>query len=85
MSQAWRDSNPQPPDLESGALANCATGLTKPLTMLPGFLVCSMLLTETAVFLILDSTGLIFLVLRRRIVPMLTNRTFQCYLITHLF
>ena len=33
--QAWRDLNPQPPVLETGALANCATGLFRAFNAFP--------------------------------------------------
>ena len=72
MWQARRDSNPQHPVLETGALPIRATGLylIQPNPKLLGLLVRSMLSTETAVFaklqlcrfgFLIFSCGIIFL------------------------
>jgi hypothetical protein len=70
--QARRDLNPQPPDLESGALAVRATGpsrgretvslittfhMGRALSVLPCFTVNRMLSTKTTIFLALQSIG----------------------------
>ena len=63
--QARRDSNPQPSDLESDALAvellPCVTGLLR-------LAVHSVLLVPGAILLELETTGRIFLVLLGRVV-----------------
>src|SRR5512134_2703913 len=73
--QARRDSNPQPADLESAALAVRATGLSsRPLL---GFLVRRMLPACRAEFLQLQLVRHGLLVLRRGVVPHLALGTRQ--------
>jgi hypothetical protein len=81
--QARRDSNPQHPDLESGALAIRATGLctsiasksrTRTLLRLSVNLVRA---AESAVFLQFQTILHRFLILRRRVILLLTVRTGQ--------
>ena len=49
-----------------------------------GLLVHSMLALKLAVFLLLDTTGSISLLLRRRVIPALALSAFQCNNFTHL-
>ena len=42
-----------------------------------------MLGAEATIFFVLNPPGLLFLVLRRRIVSVLADRAFQCYDISH--
>src|SRR5512134_3527334 len=73
--QARRDSNPQPADLESAALAVRATGLSSRLLL--GFLVRRMLPACRAEFLQLQLVRHGLLVLRRGVVPHLALGTRQ--------
>jgi hypothetical protein len=74
LQQAWRDLNPQPPDLESGALANCATGLY--LTDLPGLFVQGAFVTPWTIFFKLHSSSMLTFILVRRIIPSFAFCTF---------
>ena len=82
--QARRDSNPQHPDLESGALAIRATGLC-PFSLLPlfCFLVRRVGLAELAELLHLEAVLHGSLVLRRRVVAVLAFRASQRNVISH--
>src|SRR5436190_13544040 len=71
--QGWRDSNPHPPDLESGALAVRAT----PLGPLLRFLVRRVLAAPPAVLLQLEPVGVRAPVLGGRVVPPLALSTRQ--------
>src|SRR5438874_804927 len=70
--QGWRDSNPHPPDLESGALAVRATPLWSTGSLLRLF-VRGVLATPPAVLLHLEPIGMRPLVLGGRVVPSLTR------------
>jgi hypothetical protein len=79
--QARRDSNPQHPVLETGALAVRATGLHEkkttanrgsPYRCLLGFLVRSVNPAKTAILLELELLRRVFLVFCRRVIPVLT-------------
>ena len=85
--QARRDSNPQHPDLESGALAIRATGLSgrsqQHLSRLLRFPVQLMGPAELAVFFHLQPILHGPFILGRRVVPLLTVRTGQGNDISH--
>ena len=90
--QARRDSNPQHPVLETGALAIRATGLqatypcdriARPPNALFRFAVRCMLLTKTAVFAELQLVRCVLLVLGRRIVALLALGASQRHDIAH--
>ena len=82
--QARRDSNPQHPDLESGALPIRATGLHKQLFIyLLRFFVRRMLTAETTVLAQLQLTGSVLLVLRGVVVAPFTLGAAQRYLVSH--
>lgn len=95
MKQAWRDSNPQPPDLESGALAKLCYRpephqplwkwlmISDIALLLPGFLVYRMLVAEPAVFFELHATRMLPFVFGRVVVPLLALGTFQYDFIAH--
>ena len=87
IKQARRDLNPQPPDLESGALAVRATGpyhdhstaaliidSTRGCTLseLPGLPMYRMLSTKTTVFLALEAIGSSAFVLHGGVVTLST-------------
>ena len=91
--QARRDSNPHPPDLESGALAVRATGLRNILLIssfnaggLPQLLcllVQRMDMTKPAVLLHFQLAGSFLLIFRRRVISLFALRTRQGYLVSH--
>ena len=78
--QARRDSNPQPPVLETGALANCATGLTKNLS---GFSMRGVLITRSTILFELYTLRMQALVLCRNVVAAFTHRACQDNLVSH--
>ena len=80
--QARRDSNPQPPDLESGALPVRATGLRSYLLRL---FVRSMYPAKRAIFIQLELARGIFLVFRRRVVTTLARAACKSNYISHIF
>ena len=84
--QARRDSNPQHPDLESGALAIRATGLQKTrsaYSKLFGFLMSRMALTEATVLVKLQLVWSVLLVLCCCVVPALTLGASKSDNVTH--
>ncbi len=80
--QARRDSNPQPPDLESGALPVRATGLSDSLFRL---FVRGMRPAKGTIFFKLQLTRCILFVFRRRIVATLAGTTCKGNDISHFF
>src|SRR5439155_2781243 len=75
--QGWRDSNPHPPDLESGALAVRATPLLR-------LFVRRMFAAPPTVLLQLETVGMGTFVLRRRVVPPLARRARESDDLAHL-
>ena len=82
LEQAWRDSNPQPPDLESGALAIVLQACTH---WLSRFLVRRVLIAPAAIFYEFDSPGMLALVLGRAVVAPLAFRAFQYHQVSHFY
>ncbi len=76
--QARRDSNPQPPDLESGALP------FELLACLFGFFVRCMCFTKRAIFFQLQFVRHGFLILRGGVIALLTILASQRYVISHI-
>jgi hypothetical protein len=85
--QARRDSNPQPPVLETGALAVELLAYTRfaPCLLLLGLPMKSMGTTEFTILLELKLVGSILLILGRRIVPPLTFCTSQGNNVSHVY
>ena len=75
--QARRDSNPQHPVLETGALAIGATGLCQFHTRLSCLLVHCMFVAKRTVLFVLDTLRMFSLILGRKVVPPLAFSTGQ--------
>ena len=75
--QARRDSNPQHPVLETGALAIGATGLYHFRTRLARLLVHRVFVAKRAVLFVLNSLRMLSLILGRKVVPPLAFSTGQ--------
>ncbi len=80
--QAWGDSNPQHPVLETGALPIGATGL-KILISLLGLFVLRMFQTKSAVFFMLYPVRMDTFIFRSIVIPVIADSAFESYFFTH--